>query len=189
MVKNFGAKMVQDHTAANDKLASLAATKKITLPKRPDAKQRAMLKKLGKKSGASFDSAYIKEEIADHKATVALMQREISSGKDADAKAFASETLPVVKEQLGMLQNMKSGSGMHSNTGSDRHSDSHMDSMGGTPSSSTHGSTPRARPHPIRTRFQALLQPGHRADLHLVPNNCWIRVSLLKRVNPNAISS
>ncbi len=116
-VKSMGAKVVEDHTAANEKLASIAASKHIKLPKTPDAKQRAMLKKLQTKSGAAFDAAYIKEEIADHKATAALMQREATSGKDAEAKAFAAETLPVVKEHLSMLQKMQSGSDMSGHTG------------------------------------------------------------------------
>ncbi len=116
-VKSMGAKVVEDHTAANEKLASIAASKHLKLPKTPDAKQRAMLKKLQAKSGAAFDTAYIKEEIADHKATAALMQREATYGKDAEAKAFAAETLSVVKEHLSMLQNMQSGSDMGGPTG------------------------------------------------------------------------
>lgn len=105
-VKNFGAKMVEDHTAANEKLMALAQSKKIKLPKELDAKHKAMQKKLSAQSGAAFDKAYIKAQIADHEATIALFEREIASGKDAEAKAFASETLPVVKAHLTMLQTM-----------------------------------------------------------------------------------
>lgn len=124
-VKNFGAKMVEDHTAANEKLMALAATKKVKLPKGMDVKHKAMHKKLNTKSGAAFDTAYIKGQIADHKATIALMEREIASGKDAEAKSFATETLPVVKEHLTMLQTMgktaASGASMGGHTGSHSH--------------------------------------------------------------------
>ena len=124
-VKSFGAKMVEDHTAANEKLMALAASKKIKLPKALDAKHKATQKNLQAKSGAAFDAAYIKGQIADHKATIALLEREIASGKDAEAKAFANETLPVVKEHLTMLQTMSgapaTGESMGGHTGSHPH--------------------------------------------------------------------
>lgn len=124
-VKSFGAKMVEDHTAANEKLMALAASKKIKLPNTLDAKHKAMQKNLSAKSGSAFDTAYIKGQITDHKATIALMEREIASGKDAEAKAFATETLPVVKEHMTMLQTMgktsASGASMGGHTGSHSH--------------------------------------------------------------------
>lgn len=108
-VRNFGAKMVQDHTAANEKLMALAASKQIKLPKGMDLKHKIMHKSLSGKSGAEFDKAYIKGQIADHKATIELFEREIASGKDADAKAFAAANLPVVQSHLAMLQAMTGG--------------------------------------------------------------------------------
>lgn len=121
-VRSFGAKMVQDHSAANEKLMALAASKNIKLPKGMDIKHKVMHKSLSAKSGTDFDTAYIKGQIADHKATIALFEREISSGKDAEAKAFATETLPVVKAHLAMLQTMSgasaNGASMGGRTGS-----------------------------------------------------------------------
>lgn len=124
-VRSFGAKMVEDHTAANEKLMALAASKQVKLPKDMDFKHKIMAKSLGAKSGADFDKAYIKGQIADHKATIALFEREISSGKDAEAKAFATASLPVVKSHLTMLQNMTGastgGASMGGNMGSQPH--------------------------------------------------------------------
>lgn len=143
-VKNFGAKMEEDHTAANEKLMALAASKKIKLPKEPDAKHKAIQKNLSAKSGAAFDSAYIKGQIADHKATIALLEREITSGKDAEAKAFASETLPVVKAHLAMLQTM---SGVPVNAPSmGGHTGSHTHSMGTNPGTSAGTAAPSGAP-------------------------------------------
>lgn len=125
-VKSFGAKMVEDHTAANQKLMAIAASKKIKLPAAMDAKHKAMLKKLNAKSGADFDSAYIQGQIADHKATIALFEREIASGKDSEAKAFASETLPVVQSHLTMLQAMSGASANSPSMGGSTGTSSHM---------------------------------------------------------------
>lgn len=146
-VKSFASRMVQDHTAANEKLMGIAASKNIKLPTEPDAKHKVALKNLQTKSGAAFDAAYIKAQVADHKATIALMEREIASGRDPEAKAFASETLPVVKEHLTMLQNMKSHT-MQSGTMSSSHSESgsggNMNSSSGAPTNPNPGSAPGA---------------------------------------------
>lgn len=118
-VKSFGARMVQDHGAANEKLMGIASQKDVTLPKTLDPKHQTAQKRLQAKSGAAFDSAYIQAQIADHKAMASLMERQIKSGKDPEAKAYATETLPVVKEHLQMLQNMKSNPTGHSHSHSD----------------------------------------------------------------------
>ncbi len=45
-------------------------------------------------SGSTFDKSYIKSQISAHRDTIALLRKEISSGQDPDAKAFASEIYP-----------------------------------------------------------------------------------------------
>jgi len=108
-VKDFGAMMVKDHGTANDKLKKIAASKSVKLPADPGLKHKGKKKLLETKSGADFDSAYIDAQIQDHEDTVKLFQQEISSGKDADAKAFASETLPTVQAHLKMARELKTG--------------------------------------------------------------------------------
>jgi putative membrane protein len=99
-VKDFGAMMVKDHTAANDKLQSIAASKNITLPTSSSVGQMAAKAKLDVLSGATFDKSYVKGQVTAHRDTVALFRKEISSGQDADAKAFATATLPTVRAHL-----------------------------------------------------------------------------------------
>jgi putative membrane protein len=99
-VKDFGAMMVKDHTAANDKLQSIAASKNITLPTSSSVGQMAAKAKLDVLSGATFDKSYVKGQVTAHRETVALFRKEISTGQDADAKAFASATLPTVRAHL-----------------------------------------------------------------------------------------
>jgi putative membrane protein len=99
-VKDFGAMMVKDHSAADEKLQSLAASKNITLPSHSSVGQMATKAKLDVLSGDSFDKAYVKGQISAHRQTIALFHKEISTGKDADAKAFAAATLPTVRSHL-----------------------------------------------------------------------------------------
>jgi putative membrane protein len=99
-VKDFGAMMVKDHTAANERLQTLAASKELTLPTTASVRQMAAKAKLDVLSGDTFDKSYVKNQIAAHRQTIALFRKEISSGQDADAKAFATATLPTVRAHL-----------------------------------------------------------------------------------------
>ena len=99
-VKDFGAMMVKDHSAANEKLKTLASSKNIALPGSPSVGQMASKTKLNVLSGETFDKSYVKGQVRAHRQTIALFRKEISSGQDADAKAFATATLPTVRAHL-----------------------------------------------------------------------------------------
>jgi putative membrane protein len=99
-VKDFGAMMVKDHSAANDKLKALAASKNITLPTTASMGQMATKAKLEILTGDTFDKSYVKGQIKAHQQTIALFKKEAMTGQDADAKAFAKATLPTIKAHL-----------------------------------------------------------------------------------------
>lgn len=103
-VKQFGARMVQDHSKANDQLKQIASSKGVTLPASPDKKSQQTMDKMQKLSGAAFDKAYMSDMVADHKHDIAEFQKEAKSGKDADVKAFAEKTLPTLQEHLKMAE-------------------------------------------------------------------------------------
>ena len=107
-VKQFGQKMVDDHTKANDELKSIAARKNITLPTSVDAKDQATYDRLSKLNGAAFDKAYMRDMVSDHRTDVNEFRKEANSGSDADLKAFASKTLPTLEEHLRMAESTES---------------------------------------------------------------------------------
>src|SRR6185312_6141864 len=111
-VKDFGAMMVKDHTAANDKLKSIATSENISLPSSPSTGQMAAKAKLEVLSGATFDKAYIKGQIKAHKQTVALFKKEVASGQDAQAKSFAQETLPTIRTHLKKIREIAAEAGV-----------------------------------------------------------------------------
>ncbi len=103
-VKQFGSRMVDDHSKANDELKQVATTKGLTLPTDLDSKHKSKMQKLEKLSGAQFDRAYMDDMVADHKEDVSDFQKQAKSGADADIKGFASKTLPTLQEHLSMAQ-------------------------------------------------------------------------------------
>jgi putative membrane protein len=111
-VKDFGAMMVKDHSAANDKLKTLAASKGIDLPKSASIGQMASKAKLEVLSGDTFDKSYIRGQIKAHRETIALFKKEIATGQDADAKAFATATLPTVRMHLKDITAIASAAGV-----------------------------------------------------------------------------
>jgi putative membrane protein len=111
-VKDFGAMMVKDHTAANDKLKALANSKNIKLPTSPSMGQMATKTKLEVLSGKSFDKSYIKGMIKDHETDIKEFKKESASGKDPEAKAFATATLPTLEEHLRKIESIAKSQGV-----------------------------------------------------------------------------
>lgn len=105
-VKNFGERMVQDHTKANDQLKQIASNKGVNLPSQPSHAQLAEKKRLQKLSGTQFDQAYMNAMLKDHKKDVADFQKESKSGKDPDLKNFAAQTLPTLQDHLKQAQSV-----------------------------------------------------------------------------------
>lgn len=95
-VKNFGAMMVRDHSKANDELKSIASGKSINVPATMNDEHMNKVNDLKKKTGADFDREYMKEMVDDHNKDVDKFKKQAESGNDADIKAFASKTLPVL---------------------------------------------------------------------------------------------
>jgi len=101
-VKQFGQRMVDDHSKANQELMSLASSKGITLPTELDEKHRAHMTKMSSMTGADFDREYVKIMVSDHRKDVSEFEKESTRGTDADLKAFAGKTLPTLQEHLRM---------------------------------------------------------------------------------------
>jgi len=111
-VKEFGAMMVTDHSAANEKLKALAAKEGVKLPTSPGVGQMATKAKLEVLTGDTFDKSYVKGMVKDHEEDVALFRTEATSGKDAGAKAFAAATLPTLEEHLKKIRSIAAARGI-----------------------------------------------------------------------------
>ena len=105
-VKQFGQKMVDDHTKANDQLKQIASKENMSVPDALDSKHQSRIDKLSKLSGADFDKAYIKDQLKDHQTDMKEFSAEAQSGMDPNVKTFASSTLPTLQEHLEMAKNL-----------------------------------------------------------------------------------
>ncbi|QIP15458.1 DUF4142 domain-containing protein [Spirosoma aureum] len=103
-VKDFGAMMVKDHSQANDELKALAASKNITLPTTLGEEHQKHVDELAKLSGKDFDKKYVSMMVDDHKEDVDEFEEASKDGKDPDIKAFASKTIPTLKEHLDKIK-------------------------------------------------------------------------------------
>lgn len=106
-VKDYGAMMEKDHTAAADKLKALAATKNITLPVAVSPDMQKNIDDLQKKSGKDFDKAYISMMVDDHKKVISAFEDESKKGSDADIRAFADSTLHTLRHHLQEAEKCK----------------------------------------------------------------------------------
>ena len=99
-VKEYGALMIKDHTAAADKLKAIAASKNLTLPATLSSDMQKNLDDLSKKDGKDFDKAYMDMMISDHKKVISSFEDESKNGSDADIRGFADSTLHVLRHHL-----------------------------------------------------------------------------------------
>ncbi len=98
-VKGFGMMMVNDHTKANQELASIASSKGLTVPTDLPPAMKKMAESMAKMKGKDFDGHYMTMMVSDHKEDIADFEKATKS-TDPDISAFATKTLPVLKMHL-----------------------------------------------------------------------------------------
>src|SRR5579859_4471365 len=103
-VKSYAAMMIKDHTAAANRLKAVAAKKNLTLPSDISPEMQQNLTDLQKKTGKTFDQAYMKMMVSDHKKAVSAFEDEAKNGSDADIRAFADSTLHTLHHHLDEAQ-------------------------------------------------------------------------------------
>lgn len=108
-VKEFAKKLVDDHTKANDELKQLAKKKEVTLPDAMNEQQKAMIQHLSSLKGREFDSAFKQHAVEDHQKDIEKFKTASEKAKDAELKAFASKTLPVLQQHLDLAKQLNAG--------------------------------------------------------------------------------
>ena len=115
-VKDFGALLVKDHGAANDKARQVAQTLGVTAPEAPGMKQKSMYDMLKMRSQEKFDAAFVKGMVKDHQEDIAKYQKEADSGS-GPAADYAKQVLPDLRKHLQMAQQLQQQMGSANTAG------------------------------------------------------------------------
>ena len=105
-VKQFGQRMVEDHSAANQDLLQLAENKGMKLQDKAPKADREM-ERLAKLQGPEFDREYVRAMVKDHKQDVAEFRRMHSGAVDPNLKAWVDKTLPTIEDHLKTIEGIQ----------------------------------------------------------------------------------
>lgn len=95
-VKSFGAMLFKDHSAVNEEIQTLAASKGVTLPVTVPTPKKKRLEMIS--ADQNFDNEFLKKMgLDDHMEGIRLFENASKHADDADVKAFATRTLPTLK--------------------------------------------------------------------------------------------
>lgn len=107
-IKNLAAKIIADHTKADQQLRQIAQKEGFKLPEALNSAGQSELQKFSTLTGAEFDKAYLKFAVNDHQKVIAKFENEAKQGANPSLKTFASNTLPTLKEHLNMAESANS---------------------------------------------------------------------------------
>jgi putative membrane protein len=105
-VREFGGRMVTEHTQMNQDLTALASNKGITPPSSPDDGRQAIGDMLEELSGPDFDRQYVPQQLSDHETTLTLFRGQSERGQDVELRQFAQRYTPVIQRHVEMLRRM-----------------------------------------------------------------------------------
>lgn len=102
-VKMVAKTIVLEHGIANRDLKGHFSEMGVPLPKDAGIANAALYEKMKTLHGAAFDKAYISAMAGGHEAAVVLYSHEAQNGKNATAKAYATNKLPTILGHTAMI--------------------------------------------------------------------------------------
>ncbi len=106
-VRDYAQKMITDHTAANETLMPIASRHSIQEPTMLTPRHQAMLERLSKLSGESFNTAYIDDMVRTHEAMLKLMNNQLAKGQSQEVNAWVQNTRPTVVQHEQLAEKVK----------------------------------------------------------------------------------
>jgi len=101
-VKQFGQHMVEAHSQTTEELKGIVQQQSIkaNLPTKLDSRHQSKIDDLNKARAEDFDKAYAKQQVSAHEDAEKLFSKYADKGDNDSVKAFATKTLPVIKQHL-----------------------------------------------------------------------------------------
>ncbi len=103
-VKEFGERMINDHSKANKQLKDIAQKNNISLPDSMLDDSRDTYNELSHYSGSEFDKHYMDKMVADHKTTIKLFEEASRNARIPEIQQWAKNTLPILKQHLQLAE-------------------------------------------------------------------------------------
>ncbi|MGZ4988712.1 MAG: DUF4142 domain-containing protein [Limisphaerales bacterium] len=104
-VKQFGQKMVNDHSQMADKwLKPVAKQLGVSEPKGPSKKDKKEIAKLQGLSGDDFDREYITMMVKDHQQDLKDFNDEAQAAQDPNVKQIAQQGLSIISQHLQLIE-------------------------------------------------------------------------------------
>jgi putative membrane protein len=103
-VKNFGQKMVTDHSQMGEHMTQIAQQIGVSPPSGTSMSGKTLSTKLHALSGDSFDKSYIQAMVEDHKKDLAEFKQEAANGSDPAVKAAAERGAKVIAAHLQLAE-------------------------------------------------------------------------------------
>jgi putative membrane protein len=97
-VQQFAQHMIDDHTAAGEKMKAAAQQDGISPPDEMVEKHQAQLQELQSAGADAFEQAYVSAQVMAHDEAVALFEAFSQNGEESALRSFAAETLPTLQE-------------------------------------------------------------------------------------------
>jgi putative membrane protein len=103
-IKQFGQKMVNDHTQLGDAMKKVAKQMDVNPPQKLSSKDKATVAKLSALNGDAFDKAYIKDMVKDHKQDEKAFKQEAMNTSNPALKNVASQGAQMIAGHLQMIE-------------------------------------------------------------------------------------
>lgn len=98
-VRTFAQQLIDDHTKANQKLASIASEKRLKVADNAELLNRVKASMLRVRTDASFDSSYAQNQVTTHEQTIEVFEKGTRLS-DPELKAYAEKKLPHLQKHL-----------------------------------------------------------------------------------------
>lgn len=105
-VKNFGKRMIEDHSTILKQLNQWAATNNTSILETPGQEENKIMAKISSLSGKELDQQYIQGMLQDHNKDVAEIASYIDTHKVSSVIPVLRGTLPIVEDHLRIAENI-----------------------------------------------------------------------------------
>ena len=103
-VKQFGQKMVADHSKLGDQMQQVAQQMGVHDPKGLSKKDKKLVAKLETLSGSQFDDAYIEAMVKDHKDDLSNFRAEANDTQNSTLRQVAQQDEQVIDGHLQIIE-------------------------------------------------------------------------------------